>query len=111
MACIFCQIIAKEKPARLVHEEEKVVAFHDLHPQAPTHLLIVPRRHIARLAEAQTGDEEELGALLRAAAQIAARAGLTSYRLVINTGAEAGQSVWHLHVHLLSGRPMGWPPG
>jgi len=109
--CVFCQIVQRKLPATIVHRDELVTVFRDLHPQGPTHLLIVPNRHIESIAEAEADDAALLGKMLLTAAQIARQAGLVGYRLVINNGAEAGQSVWHLHVHLIGGRPMRWPPG
>jgi histidine triad (HIT) family protein len=107
--CLFCRIIAGEIPSRRVFEDERVFAFEDVSPQAPTHVLVVPRAHLDRIAYAV--DPEEIGRVLLAAARIAAERGLEHYRLVINNGEQAGQSVFHVHVHLLGGRPMGWPPG
>jgi histidine triad (HIT) family protein len=97
----------------VVHQDEHVTAIRDIHPQAPTHILILPKRHIASVADAGAGDENLLGALMLAAARIAEKEGLApnGYRLVINHGSDAGQSVFHLHVHLLGGRHMRWPPG
>lgn len=111
--CIFCGIAEGERPARVCHEDEQCVAFHDIHPQAPVHILVVPRRHIASLNAARAEDEALLGHLLRVAAQLAGENGIAAsgFRTVINTNAEAGQSVYHLHVHLLGGRGMRWPPG
>lgn len=111
--CIFCGIAEGERPARICHEDEQCVAFHDIHPQAPVHILVVPRRHIASLNAARAEDEALLGHLLRVAAQLAGENGIAAsgFRTVINTNAEAGQSVYHLHVHLLGGRGMRWPPG
>ena len=110
---LFERIAAKEIPANLVYEDEHVVAFRDIHPQAPTHILIVPRKHIPRIAEATSADHALLGHLLLKAAEVAKQAGLSAngYRLVINNGPHAGESVPHLHVHLLGGRALGWPPG
>ena len=107
--CIFCQIASGAMATPLVYEDEEIVAFRDIQPQAPVHLLVVPRRHIGSLKEAD--DERLLGRLLAAARKAAASAGLAQYRVVINTGAEAGQSVPHLHLHVLGGRVMAWPPG
>ena len=109
--CIFCRIVSREIPASLVAENEFAVAFRDLDPKAPTHLLVVPRRHIVSLADAD--DAAELGALMLLAAQVARSEGVaeTGYRTVINTGANGGQSVFHLHAHVLGGRAMRWPPG
>jgi histidine triad (HIT) family protein len=110
--CIFCRIANGELPARIAYQDEDVVAFHDLAPQAPWHLLLVPRRHLASLGAAGEGEAPLLGTLLAAAARLAREAGYgESFRLVANTGAQAGQSVFHLHFHLLGGRAFGWPPG
>ncbi|MCU0235911.1 MAG: HIT domain-containing protein [Acidobacteria bacterium] len=108
-SCIFCQIASGAIATPLVYEDADIVAFRDIQPQAPVHLLVVPRRHIASLNE--PGDEALLGRLLQAARLAAAAAGLRQYRVVVNTGAEAGQSVLHLHLHVLGGRAMAWPPG
>ncbi len=107
--CLFCRIAAGELGTEFVYQDERVVAFRDVQPQAPTHLLFVPRQHTASLRE--TDDGESLAGLLLAARRTAARMNLGDYRLVINTGARAGQSVFHLHLHLLAGRTMAWPPG
>lgn len=111
--CIFCRIAAGEIPARIVHQDDEVIAFHDLAPQAPTHVLVVPRKHIASLLEAAPEDWPLLGRLQAAAVEIARREGLDQggFRLVTNTLEGAGQSVFHLHVHLLGGRRFAWPPG
>ena len=109
---IFERICAREIPAKLVYEDEEVVAFRDINPQAPTHVLIVPRRVIARLADVAPGDQMLLGHLLLKAAEVAKSLGLTNgYRLVFNCGPDAGEAVPHLHCHLLGGRSMSWPPG
>jgi len=108
-SCIFCKIAGGVIPTPFIYEDEEIVAFRDIQPQAPVHFLAVPRRHVASLKEAQ--DAQFLGRLLLAARKAAAKTGLEQYRLVINTGAEAGQSVFHLHVHVLGGRIMAWPPG
>lgn len=109
---IFERICAKEIPATLVYEDEHVVAFRDINPQAPVHVLIVPRRPIPRLADATPADQPLLGHLLMKAAEVAKSLGLTNgYRLVINSGPDGGESVPHLHCHLLGGRAMAWPPG
>lgn len=110
---IFEKIAAREIPARIVHEAEDFIAFHDVHPQAPVHILIVPKRAIPRIAEAQPVDAALLGRMLLASGQIAEEAGLAEggYRLVINNGRDAGESVAHLHIHLLGGRGLQWPPG
>lgn len=111
--CLFCGIVAGKIPADLVAEGDDWVAFRDIHPQAPTHVLVVPRRHVATLDDLADGDEPLAGTLVRAAARIARDEGLVEggYRLVSNCGAGAGQSVFHLHLHLLGGRGFSWPPG
>jgi histidine triad (HIT) family protein len=110
---LFEKIIAREIPADIVFEDEAVLAFRDLHPQAPTHVLVIPKQVIPRIAEAGLADQAVLGHLLLSAAQVAERLGLTAggYRLVINNGPHGGETVPHLHCHLLGGRPMTWPPG
>jgi histidine triad (HIT) family protein len=111
--CLFCRIIAGEIPSRKVYEDDLAFAFHDINPQAPTHVLIVPKKHIASLDEAGPDDGALLGHLALVASKLAHQLGAVSggYRTVINTGTGAGQSVWHVHVHLLGGRELGWPPG
>lgn len=111
--CIFCKIAAGEIPAELVYEDDTVVGFRDLSPQAPTHVLLIPRKHIATLNELQAEDEAIVGRLHSAAAKVAAQEGLAErgYRTLINCNDEGGQTVFHLHLHLLGGRQMGWPPG
>jgi histidine triad (HIT) family protein len=111
--CLFCGIVDGKIPAKIVHQDDRSVVIADIHPQAPVHLLVIPRKHITSLDEFQVKDESLLGHLLLLAAQQARERGLPSpgYRTVINTGAGAGQSVFHLHVHLLGGRPFHWPPG
>lgn len=109
--CVFCRVLKKEIPSKAAYEDDTVYAFHDIHPQAPTHILIIPRKHIAGVAELGKGEEGLAGRLVFQAKQIADSLKLKSYRLVFNEGAEAGQSVFHLHLHLLSGRRMSWPPG
>jgi histidine triad (HIT) family protein len=108
-SCIFCQIASGAMAAPLVYEDEEIVAFRDIQPQAPVHLLVMPRRHIASLNEVD--DDRLLGRLLAVTRRAAVSAGLAQYRVVVNTGAEAGQSVLHLHLHVLGGRVMAWPPG
>ncbi len=110
--CIFCKIAQREVPAKLVYEDADLFAFEDVAPQAPTHVLICPRAHMTSLSEAAPGDTALLGRLLLVAAQLAAERGIAGgYRTVINNGRAAGQSVFHLHVHLLGGREFRWPPG
>ena len=109
--CVFCRILTGGIPATLVASNEHGVAFRDLHPQAPSHVLVIPRRHVASLAEAT--DAAELGALLLLAAEVARTEGLSEsgYRVVANTGPDGGQTVHHLHLHVLGGRALHWPPG
>jgi histidine triad (HIT) family protein len=110
--CIFCKIVAGEIPSKKVHEDDDVFAFHDLNPQAPVHVLVVPRKHIASLNDASEEDRALLGRILLSVRELAERLGVASgYRVVNNCGASAGQSVFHVHFHLLGGRAMGWPPG
>ena len=110
--CIFCKICRGEIPARIVYEDDELVAFHDASPQAPVHVLLVPRRHIASLSEIEEGDAILLGRMLLAIRELATQFEIApGYRVVTNTGSEAGQSVFHLHLHLLGGRRMSWPPG
>ena len=112
-SCLFCSIVAGEIGSDLVAESGEWIAFRDINPQAPTHILVVPRRHIATLDELEAGDEPLAGTLVGAAAGIARTEGLVEdgYRLVLNCGAGAGQSVFHIHLHLLGGRRFRWPPG
>ena len=111
MDCLFCRIVQREIPSRAVSEDERIYAFEDIAPKAPTHVLIVPKKHIATLAEASSEDAALVGDVALKAAAIARERGLEHYRLVVNNGAGAGQSVFHLHFHLLGGRPFSWPPG
>jgi len=111
--CIFCKIAGGEIPASLVHQDESVIAFKDLNPQAPLHVLVVPRRHIATLNDLESDDDALVGSMFRVAAQLAKAHGYADrgYRTVFNCNREAGQSVFHLHLHLLAGRGLSWPPG
>jgi histidine triad (HIT) family protein len=110
--CLFCRIAAKKIPSKIVYEDDDVFAFEDISPQAPTHVLICPRKHFASLDEARPEDQSLLGKLQLVAAQLARkRSLLEGYRTVMNNGAGAGQSVFHLHLHLLGGRAFRWPPG
>jgi histidine triad (HIT) family protein len=111
--CLFCKIARREIPAALVYEDERVIAFNDINPQAPTHVLVVPKRHIETLNELGTEDDRLIGELVRRAAAIAGERGLSAggYRTVFNTNRDAGQTVLHIHLHLLGGRAMAWPPG
>lgn len=109
--CLFCKIVAGEVPAEVVHVTDSAVAFRDINAQAPTHVLVVPREHYANAVELATGDPEATAELVRVAAAVATAEGHEDYRIVFNTGAGVGQSVFHTHLHLLAGRPMTWPPG
>ena len=111
--CLFCKIIAGEIPSGRIHEDDVCVAFNDISPQAPTHILLVPREHVDSLDTADKGHNEILGHLLLTSAEIARKQGIAEdgYRVVINTNADGGQTVFHLHVHLLGGRPFVFPPG
>ena len=113
MSCLFCRIIAREIPASIVYEDDRVLAFNDINPQAPTHVLIVPKRHIETLNVLKADDDQVVGELARRAAAIAKERGIAAggYRTVFNTNRDAGQTVFHIHLHLLGGRSMGWPPG
>ena len=110
--CVFCRIGRREVPAKFVYEDPEIFAFEDIHPQAPTHILICPRKHISSLTEAAAEDAPVLGRTLLVAKQLAEDRKLTDgYRTVFNNGRGAGQSIFHLHLHLLGGRPFRWPPG
>lgn len=111
--CLFCRIAAGEIPAKLVHRGERVLAFRDIDPKAPVHVLVIPREHVASLGQAEAGHQGLLGEMLALVAELARTEGIadTGYRTVINTGRDGGQSVGHLHAHLLGGRALGWPPG
>ncbi len=113
MSSLFSKIIAREIPARIAYEDDLCLAFHDIQPQAPVHILIIPKQEIPRIAEAKVADESLLGHLLYIAQIVAKEQGVdeTGFRLVINNGRDGGESVPHLHVHLLGGRPLQWPPG
>jgi histidine triad (HIT) family protein len=110
--CIFCDIVQELIPAKLLHKDDRAIAFQDIAPKAPTHFLVVPRAHLADLDDAAPDHAELLGHLLLVAKDVASKSGLTNgYRVVINRGSDAGQTVHHLHLHVLGGRAMGWPPG
>lgn len=111
--CLFCRIVAGEIPATVVHDDDQVLAFRDINPQAPTHILVIPKAHIASVDELAAADGELLGTMFGTIADLAASEGIAGrgYRVVSNVGAEAGQSVDHLHFHLLGGRRFSWPPG
>ena len=108
---IFQKIIDKQLPADIVHEDDRCLAFRDIHPQAPLHVLVIPKKPIAKVADMKAEDEALVGHLLRVASDIATRENVQDFRLVVNNGAGAGQSVFHLHVHVIGGRPLTWPPG
>lgn len=111
--CLFCKIRDGAIPAKLVHEDDRAIAFSDINPQAPTHLLIIPKKHIASINELTAEDDVLVGHLHRVAAELARSNGFADagYRVLFNTGKHAGQTVFHIHLHLLGGRPLGWPPG
>jgi histidine triad (HIT) family protein len=111
--CLFCKIIRKEIPASLIYEDDDLIAFSDINPQAPLHALIVPRRHVATLSDLSADDDEVVGKMVIRAAAIARDKGYAEggFRTVFNTNAGAGQTVFHIHLHLLAGRRLGWPPG
>ncbi|XP_036053586.1 histidine triad nucleotide-binding protein 1 [Onychomys torridus] len=109
---IFGKIIRKEIPAKIIFEDDRCLAFHDISPQAPTHFLVIPKKHISQISEAQDDDEGLLGHLMIVGKKCAADLGLNrGYRMVVNEGADGGQSVYHIHLHVLGGRQMNWPPG
>ncbi len=112
-ACVFCGIASGDHPAEILYQDDQVVAFKDINPQAPWHILIIPREHMDSLNDASPQDEGVLGHMLRIASKVANQVGIAEdgYRVVINTGPRAGQSIFHLHLHVLGGRPLRWPPG
>ena len=111
--CLFCRLAAGEIPATIVYEDERVLAFKDITPQAPTHVLVIPRRHLPTLNDLTPGDDSLVGELTRRAAAVAEEQGLADrgYRVLFNCNADAGQTVFHIHMHLVGGRRLGWPPG
>ena len=111
--CLFCRIAEGEIPADVIRSDQDLLAFRDINPKAPTHILIIPRKHITSVADMEAGDAEIIGKLFLAAKELAREEGIsgTGYRMVINAGEDGGQTVFHVHLHLLGGRPMGWPPG
>jgi histidine triad (HIT) family protein len=111
--CLFCKIIDRTIPASIVYEDDRVLAFNDINPQASTHVLLVPKRHIESLNALEAGDDQIVGELVRRAAALAAERGIAAsgYRTVFNTNADAGQTVFHVHLHLIGGRALAWPPG
>jgi len=113
MSCLFCRIVAGEIPASKVYEDDQLFAFNDINPQAPMHVLVIPKAHVATANDLTPGHDALVGSMVRCAAVIAKERGYdgSGFRTVINTNAQAGQSVFHLHLHVIGGRPMAWPPG
>jgi len=113
MSCLFCRIVDREIPASIVYEDDRLLAFTDINPQAPTHVLVIPKKHVPSLNDLQPEDDRLVGELVRRAAAIAHERGISAggYRTVFNTNLDAGQTVFHIHLHLLGGRSMQWPPG
>jgi histidine triad (HIT) family protein len=111
--CLFCRIVRRELPARILFETEDLLAFDDIRPKAPVHVLVIPKMHFASLNDAPEGSERLIGALLHAARRVAREKGVaaTGYRVVLNTGRDSGQEVPHIHFHVIGGRPLAWPPG
>ncbi|MBI3609612.1 MAG: histidine triad nucleotide-binding protein [Nitrospirae bacterium] len=112
-SCLFCRLVKKEIPSRIVHEDDTVLAFEDVHPQAPVHILVVPKKHLDSLSHLTPTDRDLMGSLFLIVNKLAQARNLArdGFRTVINTGPDGGQTVYHLHIHLLGGRPMAWPPG
>lgn len=113
MPCLFCEIVAGRIPAKVAYQDDDVLAFHDINPQGPVHLLVVPKRHVTSLLDLAPGDDAVVGSLVRKARDLAAEHGLAErgFRLVFNCGDDAGYSVYHIHLHLVGGRTLAWPPG
>ena len=113
MNCLFCKIINREIPSSIVYEDDRLLAFNDINPQAPTHVLVIPKKHVESLNDLRPGDDRLVGELVRRAAAIAKERGISAsgFRTVFNTNRDAGQTVFHVHLHLLGGRSMAWPPG
>ena len=111
--CLFCRFVAREIPTSIVYEDDRVFAFNDINPQGPTHVLLIPKRHIASLNDLTPADDDVIGDLVRRAAAIAAERGISAggYRVLFNTNRDAGQTVFHIHLHLIGGRSLTWPPG
>ena len=112
-SCLFCKIVNREIPATIVYEDDRVLAFNDINPQAPSHVLVIPKRHVTSLNDLGPDDDAVIGEVVRRAAAIASDRGVATggFRTVFNTGRDGGQTVFHIHLHLLGGRPMTWPPG
>jgi histidine triad (HIT) family protein len=113
MACLFCDIAAGKIPSQSVYEDDTLFAFHDINPKAPTHILVIPKRHVTAITDVAPGDDGLVGSMVRQATELAREQGLAErgFRLVFNCGPDAGYSVFHIHLHLLGGRVLGWPPG
>ena len=113
VSCLFCEIVAGRIPARVAYQDDAVLAFHDITPQGPVHILVIPKRHITSVLDLTPGDDELVGSLVRRATELARAEGLAErgFRLVFNSGEDAGYSVYHIHLHLVGGRKLGWPPG
>jgi histidine triad (HIT) family protein len=113
VSCLFCEIVAGRIPARVAYQDDDVLAFHDINPQAPVHILIIPKRHVTSVLDLEAGDDPLMGQLVRRASALARAEGLEGrgFRLVFNSGEDAGYSVYHIHLHLVGGRKLGWPPG
>ena len=113
MPCLFCEIVSGRVPSRIAYQDENVLAFHDITPKAPTHILLIPKKHVTSLLELTPEDDALVGSLVRRARDLAKELGFAErgFRLVFNAGADAGYSVFHIHLHLLGGRTLGWPPG
>jgi histidine triad (HIT) family protein len=113
MPCLFCEIVSGRVPSRVAYQDENVLAFHDITPKAPTHILLIPKKHVTSLLELTPEDDALVGSLVRRARDLAKELGFAErgFRLVFNAGADAGYSVFHIHLHLLGGRTLGWPPG
>lgn len=111
--CLFCKIIKKQIPAKIVYEDEKIIAFHDINPQAPVHFLVIPKKHISAIAAMDSQDEPLIGYVMHMAKKLAENVGIEKegYRVVINNGPNAGQAVAHIHIHVIGGRKLQWPPG
>ncbi|HDZ61546.1 MAG TPA: histidine triad nucleotide-binding protein [Nitrospirae bacterium] len=113
MDCLFCKIVAKKFPAKIIFEDEKMIAFEDVNPQAPVHVLVVPKKHISTVLEIDPADNDLVGHMFQVAGNISRKRNIADrgFRLVMNCNSEAGQTVFHIHLHMLGGRPMQWPPG
>lgn len=113
MNCIFCKIANKEMNSKIIREDEETIAFHDIHPQAPVHVLVIPKKHISRITEMNEDDQQLVGKMIYMGKEVAAELGIaeSGFRLVLNSGPDANQTVHHIHLHVIGGRKMGWPPG